>query len=65
MPIKHGEQHYSAKLTDQKVQLIRDTYKPGEVSYTDLAESYGVNKSTISRIIAGTTWKHLASSTTN
>lgn len=63
LPVRHGEQHYGAKLTDKAVQQIRKTYQPGQVSYSQLAETYNVNKSTISRLLSGHTWKHLPATT--
>lgn len=59
MPVLHGEQHYGAKLTNTLVQQIRNEYEPGQISYTKLAERYSVDKSTISRVISRTIWKHL------
>lgn len=63
LPVRYGEQHYGAKLTENTVQQIRKTYKPGQVSYSQLAERYNVNKSTISRLLSGQTWKHLPAPT--
>lgn len=40
------------KLTEQEVKDIRDAYQSG-MRQRDLAENYGVNPATISRIVRG------------
>lgn len=51
-----GEIHHKAKLTQADVDLIRKRKKFG-VSTMQLSKEYGVNPSTIKRIIARKTWK--------
>lgn len=44
------------KLTVEKAAAIRTEYDTGNVSYSDLAWSYGVSKPTIAKVITGRTW---------
>lgn len=55
----HGERMASAKLTDDAVRAIRREAASGARA-TALAARYGVSQQTISRAIAGETWKHVA-----
>jgi transcriptional regulator len=54
MPI--GEQISWAKLTERDVIKIRAS--PG--LHKDIAEKYGVDRATVSRIKRGVDWKHLS-----
>jgi DNA-binding transcriptional regulator LsrR (DeoR family) len=49
---------HSTKLTWAKVTKIRKAYFFGKITQNDLAKKYGVNQSTISRIIIGLKWKY-------
>lgn len=49
--IETGERHYNAKLTDVQVQEIRDKYKLGTYSHSDLGKLYGVTKQNITMIL--------------
>lgn len=51
-----GEKNHRAKLTSAKAQLIRESYKPFVMTRKKLAALYGVDKSTIDRVLAGTNW---------
>ena len=51
-PPKGPDRPNRKKLTKQEVKDIRAAYKGG-VKQRDLAENYGVNSSTISRIVRG------------
>lgn len=53
-----GENHPQHRLTETQVREIRAFY--GSMSQNALARRYGVTARTISLIIAGITWKHLA-----
>ncbi len=53
----HGERSYFAKLTEEQVREIRRRSKG--TSQGDLAESYGVSRQTIARIISRETWKYV------
>ena len=44
------------KLNWQKVDRIRDLYKPGECGYKTLAKMFGVSPESIKSIIKGKTW---------
>jgi hypothetical protein len=54
-----GERNGMAKLSSEDVQEIKIKYLPGKISYRELAESYGVSRSAISKIIIGKSWRHL------
>lgn len=56
MPPLRGIEHPGHKLTPEAVQEIRHTYRPGLVSYRDIAERYGVSLQLIAQIIAGHAW---------
>lgn len=51
-----GETHYKAKLSHHDVQVIRLRLLQG-VRQADLAREYGVHKTTIGKIVAGTNWR--------
>jgi len=53
-----GEKHHAAKLTDGAVREIRRARAAGTPLLV-LAGRYGVTKSTISRIAARRTWRHV------
>lgn len=53
-----GEHNAKAKLTDVTVRIIRRRYGDGESSVA-LATEYGVNKSTIVRIVTRRAWAHV------
>ena len=40
------------KLTDEKIQQLRDDYKAGELSRTELAKKYNVSRATLYRLAA-------------
>jgi len=50
-----GERHAGASLTEDLVSLIKDRFRGGD-SQRVLAREYGVNQSTISRIVNGLRW---------
>lgn len=53
-----GEQRPCARLTEADVHAIR-TSERYKYSASMLARHYGVGRTTIRHVIAGTTWKHL------
>jgi hypothetical protein len=59
-PNRWGETSPTAKLSEEQVEEIRRRYKPGVVAQWELGREYGVNQTTISKIVRGTRWKHLA-----
>ena len=58
-----GANHPRAKLTEQQVHEIRECFRMAPKKYglaTQLARDFGVKPRTISSIITGNIWKHLA-----
>ena len=55
-----GSDHYRAKLTEELVPVIRAEYAAGGVTERDLATKYGVNVSTLHRMLTRQTWQHVA-----
>jgi DNA-binding XRE family transcriptional regulator len=47
-------------LTEPEVAQIRALYRAGGVSHRQLARRFGVSRKTISHIINGLYWKHVA-----
>lgn len=62
VPRIRGERNGSAKLTEAIVRIIRAKRIEGHTQ-TELAATYGVAQSAISRIDHGVCWKHLWSAT--
>lgn len=56
---KVGERHWQNKLSENDVRWIRRNWNPTKMSKTSLAEKYGVQLSTISRILSGESWRHV------
>ncbi|MGH3427714.1 MAG: hypothetical protein ACRDQZ_09140 [Mycobacteriales bacterium] len=57
-PPPHGEQHFSAKLTENNVREIIEERIRG-VGQRVLAKRFGVRKQTIQAIDKGKTWRHV------
>lgn len=62
---RHGTSSQGAgnamvKLTEEQVQEIRRRYADGGESQRTLAAAYGVAQGTISRLVTGARWGHLA-----
>lgn len=57
-----GENHYRSILTAEQVSWIRKVYTPFHPQYGEspLARKYGVNNSTIARIVRRQSWKSIA-----
>lgn len=55
-----GEKNARAKLTNEDVHTIRRRFALGGISMGRLSREYGVSRSTIRRMLDGTTWKHLS-----
>ena len=49
----------NAKLTDEKVREIRETYSAGGITQQEIAERYEINRVTVSNIITKKTWMHV------
>ncbi|MBA3678594.1 HNH endonuclease [Candidatus Saccharibacteria bacterium] len=56
--LRRGESVNTAKLSERQVMEIRKRKQTGERSL-DLAEEYGINKSSVNKIVRGYSWKHL------
>lgn len=54
-----GEQHHSARLTEDLVREIRARSAEGTNQPT-LAAMYGVRQSSISKLLLGRTWRHVS-----
>lgn len=54
-----GEDHPQTPLSAQNVLQIRRRYAAGDVYQHDLAQEYGITKSSICLIIRGDTWTHV------
>lgn len=59
-----GADNSRAKLSDEQVHEIRRRYRRGVTRQVDLAGEYGVDQSTISRIVRGAGWVHHHDATT-
>lgn len=54
-----GSSHYSAKLTEKDVKIIRKAYAAGLCTQRDIAVEYGISKYTVWNILKKRTWKHV------
>lgn len=59
-PTHYGETSPLSKLTAEQVDAIRHRYATGGIRQRELAEEYGVQQSTISKIVRGVRWKQAA-----
>jgi hypothetical protein len=59
MEIKRGEEHHSAKLTNEIAERIRYSFAYDYASVKDLARQYGVTSAAIDKIIQGKTYKYV------
>lgn len=55
-----GEGNVRAKLTATQVATIRSAYASGGVSYSELADRFGVSKKLILNIVNRRSWRHVA-----
>ena len=54
-----GEKHWKAKLQDFHIREIRHAYLAGGVTQKQLADEFGVSKTTIGEIVRNKLWTHL------
>lgn len=54
-----GEDLPQSKLNDESALIVRSLYRGGGFSQQLLADMFGVNQSTIQRLLTDQTWKHL------
>ena len=59
MAILRGQQHPSAKLTDEQVLNIRDLWKMGHRNIKVIARNNKISPSNVLKIIQRKTWNHL------
>ena len=59
MPIRRGQTHPSAKLTDEQVLSIRRLWKMGHLNLKVMARNNKVSPSNINKIVTNKTWQHL------
>ena len=59
MVIKRGEDHHSAKLTNEIAERIRYSFAYDYASVNDLARQYGVTNTAIAKIVYGETYKYV------
>lgn len=57
-PSAHGKKVWNAKLTDEKVRVIRAAY-PLVASKKALALAFGIDPETCRRIADGDAWRHV------
>lgn len=58
-PNVKGTQHKNAKLTEEDIPVIRELLASKKYSQREIADMYGVHKSTIQSINAGKKWTHV------
>jgi DNA invertase Pin-like site-specific DNA recombinase len=56
----YGSRSPHARITEEQVVEMRRRYAAGDVTQHELAEEFGVNQTTISRIIHLRRWKRAA-----
>lgn len=54
-----GEDNGKSKLSETDVIEIRNAYRLGCFTYSELANAYGITKGTVGPIIRRETWKHI------
>jgi hypothetical protein len=57
--IRRGERHPAARLTEADVVSIRAKRRADGSLHRELADEYGVARTTISAAVRGVTWRHL------
>jgi len=57
--VPRGEAHERAKLTDERVRLIRYLYATGYTSFLRLSRIFGVRPWAIEQVVTRQTWKHV------
>jgi hypothetical protein len=58
-PIRYGERHHFAKMTEALVAALRSEYVKGSLTHGSgaLSRKYGIHYSTVCRIVRGETWR--------
>lgn len=52
-----GNLYGGAKITDRDVEEIRARYSVGDITQEELAAEYGVDRTNISHIVCGRSWR--------
>lgn len=58
----HNTQLTRVKLTEEQVCAVRSEWAAGTGSMSEIAQRFGVSKSTVQHIIQGTRWNYLSES---
>jgi hypothetical protein len=59
MPIRRGQTHPSAKLTDDQVLNIRKLWSMGHRNIRTIARNNKVSSANVIKIVTNQTWQHL------
>jgi len=54
-----GERNGAARLTEEQVTQIRQTYEKGGITQKQLGSEYGIVQNTVSQIITRRKWRHI------
>lgn len=57
--VRRGESAGSSKLTEKEIRKIRKACIAARETQQEIANRFGIHRSHLCRIVAGTTWKHL------
>lgn len=57
--VRHGERHPRAKVSEEDVALIRRLVRGG-ITQASVARQFDIDPSTVSNIVRGRNWKHVA-----
>lgn len=57
--VRRGSGHHRAKLTEKDILWIRHWYATGQATQRALAREFGVNQTTIRKIVLGMIWQHV------
>jgi hypothetical protein len=58
-PSMRGEKNHLAKFTDEQARQIKDEYRSGVATQSEIARRFGVTKGAIRHMCIGITWKHI------
>ena len=54
-----SELHYSAKLTNEEVKIVRKMLKTGKITQKKISDIFGVTPMAISNMVNGKTWREV------
>lgn len=58
--VSQGTRHPHARLTEEDVRTIHREYREGQTTHRELAERFGLKRESVSEILRGNNWKHIA-----